>query len=61
MARLKEYEGRLEKAGSTPSFADGQIAAIARVNDCTLVTANPADFSRIKDLPLQDWRKVNFS
>ena len=52
---------RLAKDGLTPLFADGQIAAIARVNDCTLITANLADFSKFHGLPLQDWRKAGKS
>ena len=47
---------RLAAAGKTPAFADGQIAAIARVNDLALVTANVADFRVFKDLRVQDWR-----
>ena len=39
---------RLRFAGRTPPFVDGQIAAIARVNDLTLVTANTSDFESFK-------------
>ena len=46
---------RLESKGETPAFADGQIAAIARVNDLTLVTANEADFRRFRRLQVQNW------
>ncbi|HSN87798.1 MAG TPA: type II toxin-antitoxin system VapC family toxin, partial [Thermoanaerobaculia bacterium] len=35
---------RLVAAGRTPSFADGQIAAIAKANDLVLVTANLSHF-----------------
>src|SRR5947208_2606172 len=35
---------RLERAGKTPPFVDGQIAAIAATHDLTLVTKNPRDF-----------------
>jgi tRNA(fMet)-specific endonuclease VapC len=48
---------RLAGIGLTPSFVDGQIAAIARVNGCTLVTANLGDFNHFRDLPLEDWRR----
>jgi tRNA(fMet)-specific endonuclease VapC len=48
---------RLAAAGLMPGFVDGQIAAIARVNNCTLVTANVGDFGHFRDLPLLDWRK----
>jgi tRNA(fMet)-specific endonuclease VapC len=46
---------RLKPAGRTPSFVDGQIAAIAAVNDATLVTANVADFARFQGLRVEDW------
>jgi tRNA(fMet)-specific endonuclease VapC len=48
---------RLEKRGRPPSAADGQIAAIARVNDLVLVTANVRDFRRFEGLSVQDWRR----
>ena len=48
---------RLVSAGQTPSFADGQIAAIARTNDLILVTLNLADYADFRDLALEDWRK----
>ncbi len=35
---------RLTKRGKPPSFVDGQIAAVAAVNDLTLVTRNVRDF-----------------
>jgi tRNA(fMet)-specific endonuclease VapC len=47
---------RLSKRGRTPPFVDGQIAAIAATNDLVLVTANPADFRRFRDLRVEDWR-----
>ena len=46
---------RLEAAGKTPPFIDGQIAAIATVNDLMLVTANKADFRGFKGLRVQSW------
>ncbi len=46
---------RLEAAGKTPSFIDGQIAAIAGVNDLVLVTVNKADFRGFKGLRVQSW------
>ncbi len=46
---------RLEKAGETPPFVDGQIAAIASVNYLVLVTANEADFRRFNGLQVQSW------
>ncbi len=48
---------RLSRRGRPPSAADGQIAAIARVHDLILVTANPRDFRRFKDLVVEDWSR----
>ncbi len=48
---------RLSRRGRPPSAADGQIAAITRVNDLILVTANGKDFSRFKDLVVEDWSR----
>ena len=36
---------RLVASGRTPSFVDGQIAAIASVNELTVVTFNDRDFT----------------
>ena len=46
---------RLAALGSTPPFADGQIAAIAAARGLTLVTANAADFRAFKGLRVQNW------
>jgi tRNA(fMet)-specific endonuclease VapC len=46
---------RLMSRGETPSFADGQIAAIAYVNDLTLVTFNDSDFRRFHELRVASW------
>jgi tRNA(fMet)-specific endonuclease VapC len=46
---------RLIGTGKTPPFVDGQIAAIARVNELTLVTANTTDFHRFKGLRIENW------
>lgn len=46
---------RLASLGETPSFADGQIAAIAHVNDLTLVTFNDADLRRFHELHVVSW------
>lgn len=48
---------RLVSAGKTPSFADGQIAASARVNDLILVTLNRIDYDGFRELTIEDWRK----
>lgn len=47
---------RLTRAGKMPTFVDGQIAAIARVNDLDIVTMNVADFRPFAGLRVTDWR-----
>ena len=46
---------RLVSRGGTPSFADGQIAAIAHIHDLTVVTFNEADFRRFEGLQVTTW------
>lgn len=46
---------RLVRKGRTPSFADGQIAAIARTNGLVLVTRNVADFREFDGLEVESW------
>lgn len=46
---------RLVMEGRTPPFADGQIAAVARTNDLTLVTLNRTDYEGFRDLRVEDW------
>lgn len=46
---------RLTAAGRTPPFIDGQIAAIAFVNDLILVTSNVRDFRNFQGLQVQSW------
>ena len=48
---------RLSKRGRPPTAADGQIAAIASVNDLIVVTANVKDFRRFKDLVVENWSR----
>lgn len=48
---------RLAGIGKTPPFADGQIAAIAAVNNLTLVTFNTADFEMFEGLRLENWKE----
>lgn len=48
---------RLGKRGRSPSAADGQIAAIAHVNELVLVTVNVKDFRRFQGLKLEDWSR----
>lgn len=46
---------RLTSIGKLPAFADGQIAAIAAVNNLTIVTNNVSDFANFADLQLDNW------
>lgn len=46
---------RLSANGRTPPFVDSQIAAIARVNDLTLVTSNMDHFREFRGLKVQSW------
>jgi tRNA(fMet)-specific endonuclease VapC len=46
----------LASIGLTPPFSDGQIAAIAAVNDLILVTFNIQDFADFAGLELATWR-----
>jgi len=46
---------RLAARGMTPTFADGQIAAVAAINDLTLVTFNLADFNRFEGVRVESW------
>ena len=48
-------KARLDAAGRTPSFTDGQIAAIACVRTMTLVTLNRRHFRNFKGLRIQSW------
>jgi tRNA(fMet)-specific endonuclease VapC len=48
---------RLEALGKPAPYVDGQIAAIAHAHDLTLVTINVKDFTRFKDIKLEDWSK----
>jgi tRNA(fMet)-specific endonuclease VapC len=46
---------RLTHLGLTPAYADGQIAAIAYVNNLILVTRNVSDFFHFNELHLENW------
>jgi len=46
---------RLNAKGSPTSFVDGQIAAIAYVNDLILITANTRDFEQYENLDVGSW------
>lgn len=53
-----EERARLSLRGQTPSFVDGQIAAITTVHGLILVTRNTADFAMFKDLRVQNWHEA---
>ncbi len=46
---------RLVAAGRTPPLVDGQIAAIAHVNELILVTSNKPDFTGFRGLQVKTW------
>lgn len=48
---------RLDALGKPAPFVDGQIAAIAHVNELVLVTTNEKDFARFKGVELARWSK----
>ncbi len=48
---------RLDRLGRPAPYVDGQIAAIAFVNDIVLVTANVKDFARFRDVKVENWSK----
>ena len=49
---------RLAAEGLARPFVDGQIAAIACVNDLMLVTSNTTDFKGFEGLHVQNWAKA---
>jgi tRNA(fMet)-specific endonuclease VapC len=48
---------RLESLGQPAPYVDGQIAAIARVHNLVLVTANQQDFARFSGLAIENWTR----
>lgn len=50
-----EIRRELECIGTPIGPYDLQIAAIARLHDCTLITHNIAEFSRVSGLTIEDW------
>ncbi len=48
---------RLDRTGKPAPYVDSQIAAIAHVNELTLVTANVGDFTRFTDIAIENWTK----
>lgn len=52
-----DERARLKAEGLTPSFADGQIAAVAATNGLVLVTDNRRDFAAFRNLRVESWKK----
>ena len=50
-----EERARLMALGQTPPFVDGQIAAVAHVNELSLVTVNVQDYRGFADLRVTNW------
>ncbi len=50
-----ERRAQLSLSGRTPAFVDGQIAAVAAVNNLVLVTRNVGDFADYPDLVVENW------
>lgn len=50
-----ELRAELERKGSPIGPYDLQIASIALANELILVTHNTREFSRVPNLPLEDW------
>ncbi|MGL5196257.1 MAG: type II toxin-antitoxin system VapC family toxin [Chroococcales cyanobacterium] len=46
---------RLTALGRMPSYPDGQIAAIAKVNNLILVTRNVSDYADFDGLTIENW------
>lgn len=46
---------RLIRAGRTPPFVDGQIAATAAIHGLTLVTRNVRDFAGFRGVLVESW------
>jgi len=49
------HRALLKKIGKMAAYADGEIAAIAAVNNLTLVTRNTDDFQGYSNLVLDNW------
>lgn len=48
---------RLAGIGKTPPFVDGQIMAIAAVNELVLVTQNATDYASFAGARVEDWSR----
>lgn len=52
---FSQERARLSKKGLMPSYPDGQIAAVAAVNDLILITRNIDDFVGFSGLQIANW------
>lgn len=52
---FSQERARLARQGLTSSYPDGQIAAVAVVNDLILVTRNVKDFAYFSGLQMENW------
>ncbi|NJL92052.1 MAG: type II toxin-antitoxin system VapC family toxin [Coleofasciculaceae cyanobacterium SM2_1_6] len=50
-----DERARLTTLGQMPSYPDGQIAAIAKVNNLILVTRNVSDYTNFAGLTIENW------
>jgi tRNA(fMet)-specific endonuclease VapC len=50
-----QERSRLVSLGRTPSFADGQIAAIAHTHNLILITNNVSDYVDFQNLQIENW------
>ena len=50
-----EERARLTAIGKPPSYADGQIAAVASVNNLILVTRNVSDYETFTGIEIENW------
>ena len=53
--RAAEEYDQLNALGIRIGAMDLRIAAIARANECTVVTRNTVDFERVPGLRMEDW------
>ena len=52
-----KQRARIKIQGKTTAYADGEIAAIAAVNNLTLITRNTSDFQHYKNIEVVNWFK----
>lgn len=50
-----QERARLKSTGQTCAYADGELAAIAAVNNLILVSRNTSDFACFQNLTVHNW------